>query len=159
MGVRPYAGSDFGAVCGIYAEAKCAELQFEDRSFPITPLENDPVLLAAFEESTVFVFESENHAVVGFVALHGTQLRALFVRTDARGMGAGTALLRSALGHAPALELNVAKSNAPARRFYERHGFLVAGASVRQYGGGEIDYVRMASAPADTGIRPPGGPQ
>ncbi|MBB3221928.1 GNAT family N-acetyltransferase [Pseudoduganella umbonata] len=144
MTVRRYASSDFPAVCRIYADARRAELQFEDGSFDITPLDQDPVLRAAFEESTVFVFE--NTDVVGFAALHETQLRALFVRSDARGTGVGTALLRRVLDHSPDLMLNVAKSNAMARRFYERHGFDVAGTLVKQYGDRDVEYVRMACA-------------
>ncbi|GGY41512.1 hypothetical protein GCM10007387_24300 [Pseudoduganella albidiflava] len=151
MTVRRYASGDFPAICRIYEDARRAELQFEAGSVEITPLDRDPALLAAFHESTVSVFEAGE--VVGFAAVHGAQLRALFVLGDARGTGVGTSLLRSVLDSTPGLVLNVAKSNAGARRFYARHGFVAVGSVTRQYGGAAIDYVTMATGNGLPGAR------
>ena len=78
MTVRSFNELDFSAVCSIYIEAKHDELQFENRNFEITPLEEDAVILAAFKESVVLVFEEEE--ILGFAALYDNQLRAMFVR-------------------------------------------------------------------------------
>lgn len=49
---------------------------------------------AAFKESVVLVFEEKE--VLGFAALYGNQLRAMFVRRNVRGKGVGKALLDAA---------------------------------------------------------------
>lgn len=142
MTVRRFIDSDFPAICRIYFEAKRDELEFESGHFSITPLEQDAAILAAFKESDVLVFESGE--VLGFSATFKGQLRALFVRGDARRLGAGSALLKAVLDGIPQhLSLNVAKSNRHARRFYERHGFAPVGEIVRQYGGNDVRYVQM----------------
>lgn len=146
MGVRRFTEQDFPAVCRIYAEAKRDELRFESAAFDITPLEQDAIILAAFQESSVLVFEAAE--VLAFAALHGSQLRALFVRRDARGGGIGRALLAAAIAAIDgSVTLHVAKSNQGARRFYEDNGFTVVGEIEGQYQGIPIPYWKMASMP------------
>ena len=144
MTVRGFNELDFPAVCSIYIKAKHDELQFESRNFEITPLEEDAVILAAFKESVVLVFEEEE--VLGFAALYGNQLRAMFVRRDARGKGVGQALLDAAHSGNKELVLNVAKSNVRAQRFYARNGFVVTGEASRIYHDTTITYVQMKSS-------------
>lgn len=55
------------------------------------------------------------------------ELHMIYVLTEFHGTGVGTALLRQALGDAPAY-LWVARDNPRARRFYEREGFRPDGA-------------------------------
>jgi putative acetyltransferase len=144
MTVRGFNELDFPAVCSIYIKAKHDELQFESRNFEITPLEEDAVILAAFKESVVLVFEEEE--VLGFAALYGNQLRAMFVRRDARGKGVGQALLEAAHTGNEELVLNVAKSNEGAQRFYARNGFVVTGEASKIYHDTKITYVQMKSS-------------
>lgn len=142
MAVRRFKDADFPAVCRIYIGAKRDELEFENGEFEITPLEQDAVILAAFKESDVLVFETNE--VLGFAATFDRQLRALFVRGDARGKGVGHALLNAVFAStSESVILNVAKSNIGARRFYEKNGFTDVGEVVRQYSGLSITYVRM----------------
>jgi putative acetyltransferase len=142
MTVRYFKEGDFPAVCRIYIDAKRDELEFESSKFGITPLDQDAIILAAFKESEVLVFESDE--VLGFAAIFDGQLRALFVHSDARGEGVGNALLNAVLaGTSKSLSLNVAKSNMNARRFYERNGFIVVGEVVRQYSGNDVEYAKM----------------
>lgn len=61
--------------------------------------------------------------VVGFLALDGEAVNALFVTPKAQGQGVGTALLRDAMARSPRLELWTFLANDGARRFYSRHGF------------------------------------
>ena len=145
MAVRPYTETDFPAVCRIYLDAKRVELAFEAERATIVPLERDAAILAAFSESDVMVVEPDGgHGITGFAAFCGDQLRALFVSAGARGNGAGGALLHAVMAAVPGpLSLNVARSNRAARRFYERHGFRIAGETVRQYGGNGVAYLIM----------------
>jgi putative acetyltransferase len=145
MTVRGFTELDFPAVCRIYIEAKRDELRFESGEFEITPLDQDDVILAAFKESAVLIFEDKE--VLGFAALHDSHLRALFVRRDARGKGVGQALLNAAISaNTEGIFLNVAKSNAGARKFYLRNGFAVVGEAERKYRGMAVTYIQMKSS-------------
>lgn len=142
MRVRDYDEPDFEAVAAVYANAKLDELRFEAQPFMLTPLGEDPVILAAFRESSVLV--CEDGGIVGFAASVPGQLRALFVHSDARGRGVGQALLNAVMAkEGRPLSLNVAKSNQPAIGFYEKSGFAVTAETTRQYSGIEVDYCQM----------------
>jgi GNAT superfamily N-acetyltransferase len=65
---------------------------------------------------------------VGLLVLEGDLLADLYVAPAAQGRGVGTALLEHAKRLRPSgLRLWVFVSNTPARAFYARHGFVVAG--------------------------------
>ena len=73
----------------------------------------------------VWVAEIEG-VVVGFAALGDEHLDHMYVHPDFQNRGAGSALLHEALRHRPnGLRLWVFQRNAQARRFYERHGFVL----------------------------------
>ncbi len=68
----------------------------------------------------------DDGAVLGFAAVDGAWLEHLYVTPSAWGRGVGTALLEHVLaGHDGALSLHVFQRNTGARRFYERHGFVL----------------------------------
>ena len=70
----------------------------------------------------VTVAERDN-AVAGFVARDAHELHALYVATDQRQAGCGSALLDRMKQDRQRLELWTFQANAGARRFYLRHGF------------------------------------
>jgi ribosomal protein S18 acetylase RimI-like enzyme len=139
MTVRDYTTADFAAVCRIYLDAKPAELKFEAGKFTVTPLEDDAVIQAAFNESVVSVYDDGE--VQGFAAVFDGQLRAMFVQGSARGKGVGQALLNAVLTEG--MSLNVARSNMDAIRFYEKNGFVIVGSTTRQYSGIGVLYAQM----------------
>ncbi|MDQ2738186.1 MAG: GNAT family N-acetyltransferase [Actinomycetota bacterium] len=62
--------------------------------------------------------------LLGFAAVTDTWLEQLYVDPDHQGEGVGRALLEDAKRLRPGgLRLRVFTRNAPARRFYEAHGF------------------------------------
>ncbi|MDQ1921240.1 GNAT family N-acetyltransferase [Massilia pseudoviolaceinigra] len=143
--MRDFTELDFPAVCSIYIEAKSDELQFENDDFEITPLDKDAVILAAFQESVVLIVEDRE--VLGFAAMYGNQLRAMFVRRDVRGKGAGQALLDAARSRIDReMVLNVAKSNLGAQRFYARNGFVATGEVAKLYHDTAVIYIQMTSS-------------
>jgi GNAT superfamily N-acetyltransferase len=73
--------------------------------------------------SEAWVVEADG-CVVGYAALDGDMLDAIYVEPDAQGRGLGTALLERAKQLRPdGLRLWVFQKNEAARRLYERHGF------------------------------------
>lgn len=109
----------------------------------LVALDQDPVILAAFRESDVIVYDEGG--VAGFAATFDGTLRALFVHSRARGRGVGASLLQAVLAAATVpLKLNVAKANESAQRFYIAHGFRPTGEVQRNYNGVAITYLQMS---------------
>ena len=65
-------------------------------------------------------------AVCGFLALDESDVEALFVKAEVRGIGIGSALLERAKARSDRLGLWTGAANDGARRFYARHGFREA---------------------------------
>lgn len=66
---------------------------------------------------------------VAFSGVADGGLEMLFVDAAERGSGIGTALLTHAINEQGVTGVDVNEQNAPAVRFYVRHGFVVAGRS------------------------------
>jgi putative acetyltransferase len=64
-----------------------------------------------------------NGVVVGFIALLGNEVGALFIEPGFQGQGFGKALMDKAQQLHEELELEVFKANNLGRRFYARYGF------------------------------------
>lgn len=73
----------------------------------------------------VTVAEEAEEEPLGFLALEGEEVRALYLREEARGRGIGRALLRAAQAARPRLTLWVFEANPRALAFYLREGFRV----------------------------------
>jgi L-threonylcarbamoyladenylate synthase len=122
--VRPCEASDAAAVADAFLVSRARCLPFlpkvhEDRDV------RRWVADVLCRRPEVWVAELDGR-VVGFAALREEHLDHLYVHPDYHGRGAGSALLREALRHRPNGVLAwVFQQNAPARRFYERHGFLL----------------------------------
>jgi len=63
--------------------------------------------------------------LVGIIAFREVWIDQLYVLPCEQGRGVGTALLEIARSEAKDLSLWTFQRNAPARRFYERHGFVI----------------------------------
>jgi GNAT superfamily N-acetyltransferase len=65
--------------------------------------------------------------VVGFMALRGKRIEQLYLRRPWTGRGIGSRLVGIAKERSPdRLELWTFQANTGARRFYQRHGFVIA---------------------------------
>lgn len=62
--------------------------------------------------------------VAAFSAHNAAEVHALYVASGHRRQGLGSALLRAMQATAPRLEVWTFQANAPAQRFYTRHGFV-----------------------------------
>jgi putative acetyltransferase len=126
MKIRPFQENDFPAILDIYAKSKMDELIYEEREFVFLSLSEDQKRLAEFLESDVYV--CEENEIVGYGALFGSEIRALFVYPNYRGKGVGKLLLKYLLSLVDGVAvLYVAKTNAPAKSLYEKFEFKVVG--------------------------------
>ncbi|MGC1508456.1 GNAT family N-acetyltransferase [Ketobacter sp.] len=126
MRIRGYTEVDLAAILDIYGRSKLDELKFEDKTFTLLPLAKDEARLRGLMESEIYVCE-EKGIISGYGAFYGNEIRALFVLPGCRGKGVGKMLLEFLLSKVQGEPcLNVASSNQPAKRLYQRYGFSVA---------------------------------
>ena len=134
MNIRPFRDNDFPAILDIYANSKLDELRFESEEFELLPLEDDRVRLAELKESDIYVYD--DGGVIGYGALFGSEVRALFVCPSARGKGIGKSLLGFVLLKVKGTaSLYVAKTNIPAKLLYNSVGFVITDEFETTYNG------------------------
>ncbi|MFG1809781.1 GNAT family N-acetyltransferase [Streptomyces sp. NPDC049040] len=76
--------------------------------------------------AAVWVAAADDGRVVGYAAVRGDRLDALYLLAGVLRQGVGSALLSAAKAHRPGgLTLAVFQRNTGARAFYARHGFTV----------------------------------
>lgn len=124
MKIRKFRKNDYPAILDIYSKSKLDELRLEEKEFELLSLENDKYRLTELKESDIYVYEDEG--VIGYGALFGLEIRALFVHPSYRGKGVGKSLLEFLLSKVTgSVILYVAKNNAPAKKVYKNYGFEV----------------------------------
>lgn len=98
------------------------------------------------EWPSVHVLDGENGAILGFAQLRSGAIDMLFLDPSAIGSGLGGLLLRDAEARG-AVRLECFRDNHAARRFYERHGWRLAGEDVRDFAGAPRAFVNYGRAP------------
>jgi putative acetyltransferase len=78
-----------------------------------------------FAKAQFWLAENEAGEPIGYIAFRPDFIEHLFVRPDVQGQGVGVELLRKATEGSRELSLWTFQANSRARRFYERHGFVV----------------------------------
>jgi putative acetyltransferase len=130
--IRQYIKSDYARLSEIYNSSKLDELRFESEKFELLSFGCDNKRRSMILESDIYLYCG--NGTMGFTAIHGSEIRALFVCPKHRGRGVGQALLKWALtkisGDAC---LYVAHSNKPARALYEKDGFEVTDTFLTDY--------------------------
>lgn len=134
MCIRPFKDSDYSTITRIYANTKLDELRYEDKVFELLPLEEDAVRLKQLSESDIYLYD--NGEVLGYGAVFGQEIRALFVLSKYRGLGVGQAILAFLMAKAGGeMSLYLASSNLPAKRLYEKYGFITVETFETRYNG------------------------
>ena len=80
------------------------------------------------------VYEADGR-VVGFLALIGNEVGAVFVDPDYQGRGIGRSLMDRARESSPFLELDVFEANAAGRGFYDAYGFELVDRHIHEASG------------------------
>jgi GNAT superfamily N-acetyltransferase len=124
--VRTAAASDADVIASVHMASRAAAMPY------LPPQVRTHAQVAGWlreivlPQCRVWVAERGDGAVVGYAALDGDLLDALYLRPDVRRQGIGTLLLDEVRRHSPGgLSLHVFQQNTDARAFYARHGFTV----------------------------------
>jgi len=137
MNIRKYCEDDYKEILEIYSKSKLDELQFEDADFELLPLESDEKRLSQLMESDIFVYSEKK--VIGYTAVYGSEIRALFVHPNNRRKGIGRKLLEHVLTNLePPVTLYIAKTNHYAKNIYFKYGFEVVEEFKTTYNGKSV---------------------
>ncbi len=130
--LEPLLEKDFVAAVGVWESSVRATHDFlgEEDILGFRALLPSYLAKAA---TLVGMYEADTEELIGFagVSLESGNLDMLFLRGDKLGQGLGEVLLRWALRHEEVQRVDVNEQNGRARRFYERHGFVVRSRSER----------------------------
>lgn len=118
--IRPYQSKDLDDVMSAWESASQLAHPFLKEDFLDQERHNIPN--AYLPNADTWVIE-EAGQVIGFIALMGNEVGALFVKPDFHGTGAGKALMDKAQELHGDLEVQVFKENRIGQKFYARYGF------------------------------------
>jgi ribosomal protein S18 acetylase RimI-like enzyme len=124
LALRPLVAGDLEVISQIHADACRVAYRFMNWDYSLDAVRQwyQAEKLPAWDWGSI---AEDAGAAVAFVAMIGGHIDQLFVRPENQTQGIGRALLDAALsrGIRPAT-LNVFEDNLPARRFYDRYGFV-----------------------------------
>ena len=118
--IRPYIGSDLSELLEAWGKSTSLAHPFLSESFLAQEKINIPNMY--LPNADTWVVEDEGK-VVGFIALIGNEVGAIFVDPKCHGRGLGKALMDKAQSLHARLEVEVFKENHIGRNFYDRYGF------------------------------------
>ena len=120
MNIRQYKTSDLEAVLSSWEAATRLAHPFMTDDFLAQERKNVGEIY--MPNTDTWVAELDGN-VVGFVALMGNEIGAIFLLPNYHGKGIGKALMDKANELHSSLEVEVFKANAIGRKFYSRYGF------------------------------------
>ena len=118
--IREYQSSDLADLLGVWEAASAVAHSFLTPDFLQQERHNIPNVYLPIAET--WVAESGS-SVVGFIALIGNEVGAIFVHPSRHGVGFGKALMDKARSLRGELEVEVFSKNSIGRAFYDRYGF------------------------------------
>lgn len=118
--IRQYQETDLDGVLSSWESANKIAHPFLNEEFVNQVRHDIPNLYLPNADTWVLVIDEK---VVGFIALLGNEVGAIFVEPTSHGKGAGKALMDKASSLHATLELDVFKENAIGRKFYALYGF------------------------------------
>jgi putative acetyltransferase len=138
--VRPYKYRDLNDLLAAWESASEITHPFLTQEFLALERQNIPNLYLPNAET--LVYESDGR-VVGFVALLGNEVGALFVHPSHQRMGVGRRLMDKAKDLREELVVEVFKANAIGRAFYAKYGFTFDSEKVHDQTGFDLLRLRL----------------
>ncbi|MBL4795643.1 MAG: GNAT family N-acetyltransferase [Pseudomonadales bacterium] len=133
--IRPYQDSDLDDLLLAWERATKLAHPFLIETFLEQERYNIPNVYLPNANTWVVV---DDCRVVGFMALIGNEVGALFVDPRCHGRGMGKALMDKARSLHKTLELDVFKKNSIGLSFYERYGFKQLNEKIHKDTGNQI---------------------
>jgi len=120
--LRKYQSSDFNELINTWLSASKLAHPFLSTEFLEKEITNIRDMYIPNAETWVF---EKKGKVVGFIALIGNEVGAIFLDPAYHGQGIGKAMMDHAVTQRDQLELDVFKDNTIGQKFYFRYGFTV----------------------------------
>jgi putative acetyltransferase len=140
--IRLMVPGDFEAVLALWR--RTSQAAFPQIQYPESNEWWQERLREVIERNSVWLAELDAH-LAGFMAIDVARgyIDQLFVDVDAQRRGAGSALIELAKTLSPnGLRLHTLVENAPARAFYEKHGFHAGALETEAFGGRpNVEYI------------------
>jgi putative acetyltransferase len=122
--IREYEAGDLDGLLEVWYEASRVAHPFLSEDFLDAERRAIPEQYLPIAETWVY---EDGGRVVGFIALIGDVVGAIFVAPERHGRGIGRALMDHARASRDHLDVEVFKANAIGRAFYDAYGFEVVG--------------------------------
>lgn len=143
--IRPYRDNDLDGVLSSWENASKIAHPFLTPEFMESERHNIPNLYLPNAETWVAELGG---AVIGFIALIGDEVGALFVDPAHQGGGIGRSLMDKACELRDDLELDVFEENSIGRKFYARYGFEFESESIHEPTGQNVFHLKFANSRA-----------
>lgn len=130
--IREYRDADLDQLLDVWFQASEVAHPFLTEEFMAAEREN--IRNVHIPKANTWVYEDAGR-VVGFIALIGNEVGAIFVSPEVQGRGFGQALMDLARDRHDTLELDVFEANPIGCAFYEKYGFIQIGQSIHQESG------------------------
>lgn len=143
--IRKYEENDLAELLETWAAASAIAHPFLTEEFLASERDNIPNLYLPNAET--WVFEADGQ-VVGFIALIGNEVGAVFVHPNQQRNGVGSALMNKAKQLREELEVEVFVKNTIGRAFYAKYGFESIEEKVHGQTGFDLVRLRLKSSAA-----------
>lgn len=140
--IRPYCERDLPELMAAWENASAMAHPFLTAEFQDKVRHDIPNLYLPNADTWV---AEVNGVVVGFIALLGNEVGALFVEPEFHGQGTGKALMDKAKELHGDLEVEVFKANSIGRQFYSRYGFELMVESTHEETSNEVLRLKFCS--------------
>jgi putative acetyltransferase len=127
--IREYHGGDLTGVLCAWESGTAIAHPFLTEDFLEQEQYNIPNLYLPIADTWVV---EDDGQVIGFMALLGNEVGAIFVNVESHHTGAGRALMDKAQDLHGELEVEVFKENSVGRRFYANYGFEELAESIHE---------------------------
>ncbi len=142
--IRRYEERDLDDLLDAWAAASAIAHPFLPEEFLASERENIPNLYLPNAET--WVFEADEK-VVGFIALIGIEVGAIFVHPSHQKMQIGQQLMDKAKDVRGELEVEVFTANPIGRSFYAKYGFVQIEAKTHEPSGQDVMRLRLEAGP------------